>query len=197
MACASLINSVGDALHIRKQIMDRVEQAELEESPETVDRLLTFAVIGSGQRACATAEETCEMLKTARASYPRPCGNMAGKCTRTRTSRSRSAISRPISSARRDHELAKAGVELCRDREAVAVTPDSVVAQADGERQPVGFVGEQLPIMMPKAVIDGHAGVSPGLATGDRAGFLRLKGRNTSGRPPPWPCRGRDSRVAT
>lgn len=169
MAHASPINSVGDALHIRKQIMDRVEQAELEESPETVDRLLTFAVIGSGQRACATAEEICEMLKTARTSYPVLREHGWKVCLYEDIKIPFSDFEADIRK-RRDHELAKAGVELCRDREVVAVTPDSVVF-ADGERQPVGFVVNSC-FMMPKAVIDGHTLAWPPETDPD----LRLKG---------------------
>ena len=70
MAHTSPINSVGDALHIRKHIMKRVEMAEIEESAEKRQKLLTFAVIGSGQRACGTAEEICAMLETANPPTP-------------------------------------------------------------------------------------------------------------------------------
>ena len=134
-----------------------------------MDRLLTFAVIGSGQRACATAEEICEMLNTARTSYP-VLGDHGWKVYLYED------IKIPFSDfeadirKRRDHELAKAGVELCRDREVVAVTPDSVVF-ADGERQPIGFVVNSC-FMMPKAVIDGHTLAWPPETDPD----LRLKG---------------------
>src|ERR1700731_2177872 len=51
MAHASPIDSVGDALHIRKCVLDRVEEAEFTEVSAEQDGLLTFAVGGSGQRA--------------------------------------------------------------------------------------------------------------------------------------------------
>jgi NADH dehydrogenase FAD-containing subunit len=70
MAHANPINSVGDALHIRKCALDRIEEAEFAEAAAERDRLLTFAVVGSGQRACATAVELCQMLRTAEVSYP-------------------------------------------------------------------------------------------------------------------------------
>ena len=70
MAHASPIDSVGDALHIRKGVIDRIEEAEIAEVAAERDRLLTFAIVGSGRRACATAVELCQMLRTAEASYP-------------------------------------------------------------------------------------------------------------------------------
>ncbi len=161
MAHATPINSVGDALHIRKQIMDRVEQAELDDSPEHRERALTFAVIGSGQRACATAVEISAMLETAKTSYPvlREHGWQVHLYEDTHV---------PFSDFEADikprvnGELARAGVKLFRDREVVAVTPDSLVF-ADGQRQAVSLVVNSC-FMLPKARIDGQAFTWP-LAT--------------------------------
>ena len=168
MAHAIPINSVGDALHIRKQVMNRVEQAELEESDDLRERLLTFAVIGSGQRACATAEEINAMLETAQPSY----GVLRDKGWRVHLYED---IKVPFSDfeanikARRDRELVKAGVRLFPDHEVAAVTPDSVVF-ADGDRQPVGLVVNSC-FTMPKALVDGEALIWPPATEPD----LRLK----------------------
>ena len=168
MAHAIPINSVGDALHIRKQVMNRVEQAELEESDDLRERLLTFAVIGSGQRACATAEEINAMLETAQPSY----GVLRDKGWRVHLYED---IKVPFSDfeanikARRDRELVKAGVRLFPDHEVAAVTPDSIVF-ADGDRQPVGLVVNSC-FTMPKALVDGEALIWPPATEPD----LRLK----------------------
>ena len=168
MAHAIPINSVGDALHIRKQVMNRVEQAELEESDDLRERLLTFAVIGSGQRACATAEEINAMLETARPSY----GVLRDKGWRVHLYED---IKVPFSDfeanikARRDRELVKSGVSLFPEHEVVAVTPDSI-AFADGQRQPVGLVVNSC-FTMPKALVDGEALIWPPATDPD----LRLK----------------------
>lgn len=169
MAHANPINSVGDALHIRKQVMNRVEQAELEESSELRNRLLTFAVIGSGQRACATAEEINAMLETAKPSY----GVLKDDGWRVHLYED---IKVPFSDfeavikARRDKELAKAGVHLFPDHEVSAVTPDSIVF-SDGQRQPVGLVVNSC-FTMPMALVDGETLVWPPETEPD----LRLKG---------------------
>ena len=138
MAHASPINSVGDALHIRKRIMDLIEAAEYAENPGERERLLTFAVIGSGQRPCATAVEICEMLHTAKVSYPvlREHGWRVYLYEGTKP---------PFSGFEEeirpqcDHELQKAGVTLHRDSDVAAVTSTDLVL-SDGRRQPVGLV---------------------------------------------------------
>ena len=137
LAHSSPINSVGDALHIRKRIMDLIEAAEYTEDPVERDRLLTFAVIGSGQRPCATAVEICEMLHTAKVSY-----------TVLREHGWRvllyEGIKLPYSGFEEeirlqcDHELQKAGVSLCRGSDVVSVTSKSLVL-SDGSRQPIGL----------------------------------------------------------
>jgi NADH dehydrogenase FAD-containing subunit len=93
MAHANPISSVGDALHIRKCVLDWIEEAEFAEAAAERDRLLTFAVAGSGQRACATAVELCQMLRTAEVSYP-VRASMAGKFIYMRTPRYHLRISR-------------------------------------------------------------------------------------------------------
>jgi NADH dehydrogenase FAD-containing subunit/uncharacterized membrane protein YphA (DoxX/SURF4 family) len=138
MAHSSPINSVGDALHIRKRIMDRVEEAELAEDAAVRQRLLTFAVIGSGQRACATAVEICEMLKTAQVSYPVLRQEGWWVHLHENTSFPFSRFEEEIR-ARRDAELQAAGVQLFHDKEVVAVTSENLVFK-DGERQPVSLV---------------------------------------------------------
>ena len=169
MTHASPINSVGDALHIRKQIMDRVEQAELEESAEARDRLLTFAVIGSGQRACAAAEEIVAMLETAKPSYPVLRDHDWQVHLYEDVKVPFSDFEADIRQ-RRDRELIKAGVRLFPEREVAALTRDSVVF-ADGTRQTVGFVVNSC-FMLPTINLDGRNLSWPPETEPD----LRLKG---------------------
>src|SRR5215472_12635086 len=109
---AHTIDSVGDALHIRKRIFDLIQDAELAEDAAERRRLLTFAIVGSGQRACAIAVEICALLRTAEVSYPvlREQGWQVHLYEDTKV---------PFSDfeaqiqARRDRELKKAGIKLC------------------------------------------------------------------------------------
>lgn len=153
MAHTSPINSVGDALHIRKQIMNRVEMAEIEESAEKRQKLLTFAVIGSGQRACGTAEEICAMLETAKPSYP-ILQTEGWKVNLYED------IKIPFSDFEADIRpkveaaLARAGVRIERAREVAAVTQDSVVF-TNGERDQASFIVNSC-FMMPTLSVDDH-----------------------------------------
>lgn len=138
LAHANTIDSIGDALHIRKRALDRVEQAEFTADPAERQRLLTFAVVGSGQRACATAVELCEMLRTAEASYPVLHGRNWRVHLYEDTKVPFSDFEARIQ-GKRDRSLRKAGVSLCREDEVVAVTSRHLTL-ASGERRPVGLV---------------------------------------------------------
>ncbi|WP_411726489.1 cyclic nucleotide-binding domain-containing protein [Methyloglobulus sp.] len=168
MAHSSPINSVGDALYIRKRIMDRVEEAELAEDPAVRQRLLTFAVIGSGQRACATAVEICEMLKTAQVSYPVLYQKGWWVHLYEDTKVPFSLFEEEIQ-ARRNAELQAAGVQLFHDKEVVAVTAENLVFK-NGERQPVGLV-VNASFMLPNVKIDEQIFRWP-LEIGDELNFL-------------------------
>jgi len=138
LAHASPIDSVGDALHIRKCVLDRIEDAEFTEVSAERDRLLTFAIVGSGQSACATAVELCQMLRTAEISYPvlREHGWQVNLYEDTKI---------PVTDLevqlkqQRDRGLEKAGVKLCRDDEVVGITHREL-AVASGARRPAGLV---------------------------------------------------------
>ncbi len=158
LAHASPINAVGDALYIRKQIMTNVEKAELEESPEQRRRLLTFAVIGSGQRACGTAEEIAAMLETAKRSYgvleTEGWQILLYEDTRVAFSDFEAGIRPQV-----ERSLQRAGVTICDHVEVKAVTQDSVVL-ADDQRQPVGLVVNSC-FMMPSIRMDGETRIWP------------------------------------
>jgi NADH dehydrogenase FAD-containing subunit/uncharacterized membrane protein YphA (DoxX/SURF4 family) len=138
MAHASPIDSVGDALHIRKGVIDRVEQAEFTEVAAERDRLLTFAVVGSGQRACATAVELCQMLRTAEASYPVLSKHSWEVYLYEDTKVPFTDLDAQIQ-PQRDRQLRIAGVKLSHDDEVVGLTHRDL-ALANGKRRPVGLV---------------------------------------------------------
>jgi NADH dehydrogenase FAD-containing subunit/uncharacterized membrane protein YphA (DoxX/SURF4 family) len=61
--------TVGDALHIRKHIIKQFEKAMLVNYDEK-KRLLTFAVLGNGEKGAATAIELRRQLNAAATAYP-------------------------------------------------------------------------------------------------------------------------------
>jgi NADH dehydrogenase FAD-containing subunit/uncharacterized membrane protein YphA (DoxX/SURF4 family) len=135
MTQADTIDSVGDALHIRRRILDLIQDAELAEDAAERRRLLTFVVVGSGQRACATAVEICALLRTAEVPYPvlREQGWQVHLYGDTKV---------PFSDfeakihARRDRELKKAGVKLSGSDQIVGRS----IVLANGEQSPVGML---------------------------------------------------------
>lgn len=132
------INSVGDALHIRKRVLELVEEAELAGDAAERRNLLTFAVVGSGQRSCATAVELCEMLRTAEVSYP-VLREHAWQVHLYEDVKVPFTDFEEQIQSQRDYELEKAGVTLCRNNKIAGVTGEGI-ALASGERRPAGMV---------------------------------------------------------
>lgn len=137
VAHACSIDSVGDALHIRERVLHLVEEAELADDPAERARLLTIAVIGSGQRACATAVEVAALLRTAATSYPVLAGQGWKVWLYEDTTKPYTDFEVSIHD-RRNRELAKAGIEL-GGNDRVAGLTDRAIVLASGERRPVGL----------------------------------------------------------
>lgn len=179
---AQTIDSVGDALHIRKRVLELIEDAELAEDPLERARLLTFAILGSGQRACATAVELCRMLETARVSYP-VLRETAWQVHLYEDAHAPFTDFETRIQARRNRQLQKAGITV-RHGERVAGVTDRSLLLASGERCPVGMVvnasfrmpaipfqdgGERLPLLAGKDLnVTGRPGVWAGSASNGR-----------------------------
>lgn len=132
------IDAVGDALHIRKRLLDNIEAAEFCENADEKTRLLNFAVIGSGELACSVAAEVCQMLRATEPSYPvlRQAGwqvHLYPDADYVYTDFERRIM------AERDACLTKAGVTLHAMAKIVGLTPTEMLL-SDGERHGVGLV---------------------------------------------------------
>jgi NADH dehydrogenase FAD-containing subunit/uncharacterized membrane protein YphA (DoxX/SURF4 family) len=64
------IDSIGDALYLRQWVLKKLAEAEHLPSSEARQGLLTFAVLGGGERGCGTAMEIRRLLQTAASAYP-------------------------------------------------------------------------------------------------------------------------------
>jgi NADH dehydrogenase len=60
---APSLKSVADAAYIRRKILHAFEQAELESDPETVQALLTFALVGAGPTGVELAGALAELAR--------------------------------------------------------------------------------------------------------------------------------------
>ena len=136
------IDFVGDALHIRKRVLDLIEDAELVDDLDERRRLLTFAVVGSGQRSCSTAVELCEMLRAAEASYPVLRQHGWRVYLYEDTHAPFTDFEAEIQS-QRNRELEKAGVTLCSNDRIVGLT-DRDIRLASGRTAPGRHGGQRI-----------------------------------------------------
>lgn len=67
---AITLKSLGDAIHIRNHVIDKLEQAEIEEDPRRRAELLTFVIAGGGFAGVELAGELNDFLKEASRHYP-------------------------------------------------------------------------------------------------------------------------------
>lgn len=138
LAHACPLDSVGDALHIRKRLLDLVEEAEFCQDADERARLLRFAVVGSGELAGSLAVEIGQMLRATEHAYPvlRQAGWQVHLYQGADDAEEpRSLALRQASLA----SLARAGVNL-HPGEALAGLTATEILLADGRRQPVGLV---------------------------------------------------------
>jgi NADH dehydrogenase len=128
MAHSCSIDSVGDALYLRERILHLVEDAELlADDPTERVRLLTIVVIGSGQRACATAVEVAALLRTAAVSYPVLQERGWQVWIYEDTSRPYTDFEASIQ-GRRNRELAKAGIQRGGAERVASLTERAIMA---------------------------------------------------------------------
>lgn len=63
------LKTVGDALHIRNQVIERLEQATIHANPERRKQLTTFVVLGGGFSGVETAGELEDFINSAQRYY--------------------------------------------------------------------------------------------------------------------------------
>jgi len=68
---AFLMKNIGDALKLRDALIGRFEEANLEEDPEDVRRLLTFVIVGGGFSGVETAGQMLDFTREMAGFYPR------------------------------------------------------------------------------------------------------------------------------
>jgi len=65
------IKTLGDALHIRNRVINRLEEAELEDDPYVRRTLTTFIVVGGGASGVEVASAIADFVRAARKHYLR------------------------------------------------------------------------------------------------------------------------------
>src|SRR5439155_16049219 len=126
--------SIGDALFLRQQVLERMGEAELLADPSKRQALLTFSVVGGELRGSATAAEIRALIKSALVSY-----------SGVRTNEPRILLFEervqilprfgPAIGAAARRQLERLGVEVFTATRVTAVTPEDVVLSS-GQRMP-------------------------------------------------------------
>ncbi|MGI9303532.1 MAG: NAD(P)/FAD-dependent oxidoreductase, partial [Gammaproteobacteria bacterium] len=139
--------SIGDALHVRRRIIDNLEQATTTADPDLRNSLLTVCVLGGGIKGCAIAAELRTLFRSALASYSSLEDNELrivlidneGELLAGYPSNMAAAV---------EKRLLELGVELRLGYVAATVEPDAVV-MASGVEVPAGMVVNTLSTFSP------------------------------------------------
>ncbi len=67
---ACMMKNIGDAMHLRATLLGRIEEANLDPSPEIKRRLLTFVVVGGGYSGVETAGHIVDLFRAIHIYYP-------------------------------------------------------------------------------------------------------------------------------
>ncbi|TMQ28366.1 MAG: cyclic nucleotide-binding domain-containing protein [Candidatus Rokuibacteriota bacterium] len=130
--------TIGDALFLRQQVLQRMEHAEVVADPAVRRALLTFAVVGGSLRGTATAAEIRALIKGALVSYP-AIGPQEPRVLLFEDKPDVLPQFGPAMGAGARRRLQKLGVEVAVATRVAAVTPDEVVL-ASGQRIPCRVV---------------------------------------------------------
>jgi NADH:ubiquinone reductase (H+-translocating) len=68
---AFLMKTVGDAMELRGSLIDRLEEVNVQTDPASIQRLLTFVVVGGGYSGVETAGQMMDLLRGVEKFYPR------------------------------------------------------------------------------------------------------------------------------
>jgi NADH dehydrogenase FAD-containing subunit len=134
--------TVGDALFLREQVLERMGDAELVSEPRERQALLTFAVVGGGLRGAGTAAEIQALINGALLSYPAIERKEPRVLLFEEKPELLSDFGSSMGSAAR-RRLQKLGVEVFTGTKVAAVTPEDVVV-ASGQRFPCRRVVDAL-----------------------------------------------------
>jgi len=176
------IDSVGDALHIRKCLLELVEQAEFTEDPVERARLLNVAVVGSGELACSVAAEVCQMLRAMEHNYP-VLQNVGWKVHLYEEANYKHSDFEMQHLFLRDTCLERVGVTLHKGIAVSSIAEDGRRLNA-GEDQTVGLTINAC-FTMPALVLQGACGLNWPLTTSDNLALvghphLWIAGPNTT-----------------
>ena len=124
------LKTVGDALYIRNQVIERLEQATIHPDPIRRKELTTFVVIGGGFSGVETAGELADFLKSAQRYYK----NVRYKDCRVVIAHSGDRLLPELSeklSAKTLKSFKKRGIEVLLNERAVSVEHEKITFKSN------------------------------------------------------------------
>jgi len=126
------LKTVGDALYIRNQIIERLEQATIHPDPERRAELTTFVILGGGFSGVETAGELADFLKSAQRYYK----NVEYKDCRVVIVHSGDRLLPELSeklSAKTLKSFTKRGIEVILNERAASIEHEKVILKSGKE----------------------------------------------------------------
>jgi NADH dehydrogenase len=129
------MKSIDDALELRARIFGAFEVADLHTDPETIERWMTFVVVGAGPTGTEMAGQIAELAHR----------NLAGQFRHIDSRKARILLVDAVGavlntfgdqlSAKAERQLDKLGVEVRTNTMVVAVDANSIEVESNGQRE--------------------------------------------------------------
>ena len=171
------LKTVGDALYIRNQVIERLEQATILPDPQRRKELTSFVVLGGGFSGVETAGELDDFLKSAQRYYK----NVAREDCRIVIVHSGDRLLPELSetlSARTLKNFTKRNIEVVMNERAVKIENEKVILQSGKE-----IVGATIICTIGTAP---HAFIENNVLPGDRGKILTQADMSVEGAEGIW-----------
>ncbi|GAA1639405.1 NAD(P)/FAD-dependent oxidoreductase [Actinoplanes couchii] len=168
------MKSIDDALELRARIFGAFEVADLHTDPETIERWMTFVVVGAGPTGTEMAGQIAELAhRTLRGQYRHIDSRKARILLVDAVGAVLNTFGDQLSS-KAEAELDKLGVEVRTNTKVVAVDSTGIEVEFDGERERIPAMTKVWAAGVAAPALAGKLAAATGVKT-DRAGRIQVE----------------------
>ncbi|MEV0898857.1 NAD(P)/FAD-dependent oxidoreductase [Actinoplanes sp. NPDC049802] len=168
------MKSIDDALELRARIFGAFEVADLHTDPETIERWMTFVVVGAGPTGTEMAGQIAELAhRTLRGQYRHIDSRKARILLVDAVGAVLSTFGDQLSS-KAEGQLARLGVEARTNTKVVAVDPAGIEVESGGRRERIPAMTKVWAAGVAAPALAGKLAVATGART-DRAGRIHVE----------------------